>query len=208
MKKLISFLLLILIPQSGFAYYTFQDTGDLLAPGEYAPGVELQFRTTNGSGNNIIGRWDGGWKDDLNWRGFVGLGKVDFQAGGLVKWVPIPDHDKQPAIGISFGGLIATYESDTELAARFNPFVSKTIEVDFGQLTPYTALPIGFRTYDDESNSTVQWTLGSRFIHPDMPGSHFFAEIGLDLDDAFTYLSVGATFPLNADYRIDIWGDH
>jgi hypothetical protein len=105
MKALVLIASLIFSPCIGFAYYTFQDTGDLLKPGTYAVGGELQFKTSDGSGTNIIGRAEGGWRDDLNWRGFAGLGKVDFQAGGLVKWVPIPDFGKQPAIGLSFGGL-------------------------------------------------------------------------------------------------------
>jgi hypothetical protein len=40
-----------------------------------------------------------------------------------------------------------------------------------------------------------------------MPGAHYFAEIGLDLDDTFTFLSIGVSFPLNEDKRIDIWGE-
>lgn len=207
MKKLILILAMSLSPNIGSAYYTFQDTGDLLEPGRYAVGGELQFKTSDGSGTNILGRVDGGWRDDLNWRAFVGLGKVDFQAGALVKWVPVPDYGKQPALGISFGGLIASYASDTEFSGRFNPFLSKKFEVEFGQLTPYAALPIGFRTYDGDSDTTAQIVLGSRFIHPETPGAQYFAEIGLDLDDTFTFLGIGVSFPLNYDNRIDIWDE-
>ena len=208
MKLKSLFIALICSPSVSLGFYTFQDTGKLLEPGENSPGVELQLKTSEGSGANVLGRWDGGWREDMNWRGFVGVGKIDFQAGGQVKWVPIPDHDKQPAIGLSFGGLLASYSSNTEVSLRFSPFLSKSFEVDFGELTPYSALPIGLRTYDGDSNSTTQLVLGTQFIHPEMPGSHFYTELGLDIDDAFTYISFGASFPLNADNRIDIWGDH
>lgn len=201
-----SLVFLITVSQAQ-AYYTFQDTGSLLAPGEKAVGGELQFKTSDNSGTNILGRYDGGWKDDFNYRFLVGLGKIDFQAGAFVKWVPFPDHDKQPAIGVSFGGLLASFDNDTEFAFRAIPFASKEFEVEFGQLTPYAAFPLGIRTYDGEEDSTAQFVLGSKYVHPDQPGAHYFAEFGIDIDDAFSYISFGATFPLNENNRIDIWDE-
>lgn len=201
---------LLLSSVQSFAYYTFQDTGDLLAPGRYAVGTELQFKTSKGSGMNIMGRFDGAINDEWNYRGYVGLGDTDFLAGGYAKWVPYPDYDRQPAIGITLGGLLASYSepgvgSNTEFAARATPFISKSFEAELGQFTPYAALPFGVRTYDGESDSTLQLTLGTRFIHPEMLGAHYFAEVGFDLDNTFAYISLGATFPLNEDYLIELW---
>lgn len=195
---------------SAQAFYTFQETGDLLAPDRYAVGTELQFRTSNGSGVNILGRVDGGFSDEWNYRGFIGLGDTDFQAGGHMKWVPFPDYENQPAIGFTFGGHIASYAHDnrgsnTEFAIRTMPFVSKSYEAELGQFTPYAALPLGLRTYDEETDATVQMVLGSRFIHPEMLGAHYFAEIGFNLDNVFAYISLGASFPLNDEYLIDLW---
>ncbi len=206
MRSLVIFLVSVLSAPA-FAYYTFQDTGSLLAPGQYAVGGELQFRTSDDSGVNILGRFDGGWRDDLNYRAIVGFGDTDFQAGGFVKWVPIPDYDNQPAIGLSVGGLLATYESNTEFSLRLYPFISKQFDVEVGQLTPYASLPLGLRTYDGDSDNTTQLILGTKYVHPEMKGAHYFAEIGFDLDDAFSYFSVGATFPLNEDNLIDLWPD-
>jgi hypothetical protein len=198
-----------LCASSADAYYTFQDTGDLLAPGRYAVGGELQLLTKGDSGANILGRFDGGISDEWGFRGIVGLGETDFQAGGFLKWVPIPDVDNQPAVGVMFGGLIATYTADrinsTEFAARAYPFVSKKFDVEFGQLTPYASLPLGVRNFDGDSSSTSQMILGSRFIHPDMAGAQWFAELGFDFHKAPGYVSFGATFPLNEEYLIDLW---
>lgn len=189
----------------GFSYYTFQDTGDLLAPDRYAVGAELQFRTSKGSGTNLMGRFEGSIDDEWNYRGYVGLGDVDVVVGGHAKWVPIPDYENQPAMGVTMGGLIASYESDTEFSARVTPFTSKSFEASFGQLTPYAALPVGVRTFDGETDSTLQLTLGSRFIHPEMLGAHYFGEVGFDLNNTFGYISFGATFPLNEENLIELW---
>lgn len=212
-QKLVSAALLIAtisFSQLANAFYTFQETGDLLAPDRYAVGTELQFRTSNGSGVNILGRVDGGFSDEWNYRGFIGLGDTDFQVGGHLKWVPFPDFEKQPAIGVTFGGHIASYAvgdrgSKTEFALRTMPFISKSYEAEVGQFTPYASLPLGLRTYDEETDATVQLALGTRFIHPEMLGAHYFAEVGFNLDNVFAYISVGANFPLNDEYLIDLW---
>jgi hypothetical protein len=203
MKALL--VLLVFFPLHAFSYYTFQDTGDLLQPGKYAVGTELQFITEDDSGVNILGRFDGGWRDGWNYRAIVGLGEVDFQVGGFVKWVPIPDHGKQPAIGISAGGLLASYADDTEISARVYPFISKDFMIESGKLTPYATLPLGVRTFDGDSSSTAQAILGGRFNANEMKGADFFAEVGLDLDDAPTFFGIGATFPLNDENLIDLW---
>lgn len=201
---------LMIFSGQSFAYYTFQETGDLLAPGRYAVGGELQFQTSKRSGVNILGRFDGAISDEMNYRGFVGLGDVDFQAGGYVKWVPFPDFEKQPAIGITLGGLVASYTvpqkgSNTEFSLRATPFISKSFDAELGQFTPYAALPVGARTYDGDSDGTLQLIVGNRFIHPEMLGAHFFGEVGFDFDNTFGFISVGATFPLNEDNLIELW---
>lgn len=209
-KKVLFVAAILLNGANAYSYYTFQDTGDLLAPDRYAVGAELQFRTSNGSGTNLTGRFDGGLNDEWNYRVYAGLGDVDFHAGGYFKWVPIPDYQSQPAMGITFGGLLATYSagnsgSKTEFAFRTNPFISKSYEASFGQLTPYAALPIGLSTYDGDTDATLQLALGSRLIHEEMLGAHYFGEVGFNLDNAFAYISVGVTMPLNEEYLIDLW---
>jgi hypothetical protein len=122
-----------------------------------------------------------------------------------VKWVPVPDLEKQPAIGVVAGGLLASYASNTEMSLRLSPFISKSYETDLGKLTPYLSFPLGLKNYDGESSTTAQFVLGSRLIHPEMAGAHYFLELGFDIDDAPTFIGIGATFPLNEDNLIDLW---
>lgn len=196
---------LLLFSTQSMAYYTFQDTGELLRPGQSSVGGELQFVTSEPSGINVIGRFDGGWKDDLNYRVLAGVGVVDFEAGGYVKWVPIPDHLNQPAFGLNVGGLIASYSSNTELALRVSPFISKAYNIEFGKIIPYAALPLGLTTYDNKSGSSAQFIIGSQFVHPEMAGAQYYAELGMDIDDSPSYFGIGAMFPLNDNNLIDLW---
>lgn len=186
---------------SSYAHYSFQDTGDLLAKDRYAIGTELQFVTSGDDGANLLGKFDGGFTDDLNYRLIVGVGNTDLQLSALVKWVPVPDYDKQPAFGITSGVLYARFAGENELSLRATPFVSKKFEVEFGTLTPYAALPVAIRTYDSDTDVLVQFALGSKYSHPDVIGTEFTAEIGFDIDKAFNYFSIGAIFPLDADGR-------
>jgi hypothetical protein len=186
---------------SAQAHYSFQDSGELLAKGRYAVGSELQFVTSGDNGANALVKFDGGFADELNYRFIVGAGNTDFQLNALVKWVPIPDIDNQPAFGLSAGVMYARYSDENELSLRFTPFTSKKFEVSFGTLTPYAALPFAIRTYDSDTDLPVILAIGSKYSHPDVIGTEFTAEIGFDIDKAFNYFSVGAIFPLDEDGR-------
>jgi hypothetical protein len=198
MANILFFVILALAPLAN-AHYSFQDTGDLLAPGRFAVGSELQFVTSGDNGVNILGKFDGGFVEDLNYRFIVGSGNTDLQLSALLKWVPVPDYGKQPAFGITTGVLYARFEDENELSLRVVPFTSKKFEVSFGTLTPYAALPVAVRTYDSDTDLPVQLALGSKYVHPDVSGTEFTAEIGFDIDKAFNYFSVGAIFPLDEE---------
>lgn len=193
------------------AYYTFQDSGDMLAPGRYAIATEVQLLTSRDSGANFVGKIDGGLNEDFNFRAVMGTGTTDFQIQGLLKWVPIPDYESQPAIGISTGFAWARYESrasrnetENEFSVRVMPFVSKKFEVETGAFTPYGALPFAVRDYGSESDVPFHLALGSKYAHNDLAGVTFTAELGLDIDDAFDYVSVGAIFSMDENFRFEM----
>jgi hypothetical protein len=195
----------LVFQQAAQAYYTVQDTGELLQPNRYAAGAELQFLTSPESGANFLGRFDGAFDDEFNYRGYVGFGKIDFQAGGQVKWVPFPDIDSQPAVGFVAGALIANYEDHAEFTIRAYPLVSKKFETEAQHIfVPYAALPIAYRNYNSETDSPLQFVVGSKYVHPEYKGVEGYAELGLKLDDSVAYISVGANFPMNEDNKFDL----
>lgn len=202
----------MILSSPAFAFYTFQDSGDLLAPGRYATATEVQFLTSRDSGANFVGKIDGGLNDEFNFRATIGTGNTDFQIQGLLKWVPIPDYENQPAIGVTTGFLWARYESrasrdetENEFSVRVIPFLSKKFETEnMGAITPYVALPFAIRDYGSESDVPFNLALGTKYAHPDVQGVAFTAELGFDIDESFDYVSIGAIFSMDENFRFEM----
>lgn len=185
---------IFLVSPAALAFYTVQDTGDLLDEKEYKFSAELQFITSGDDGVNVIGRFDTGFDEDSNFRFLAGVGTTDYVFGAFYKWVPYPDFEKQPAIGLTSGVQLAKYEDETEMALRFIPFISKQFETDIGTLTPYTSLPVNIRHYDGETDMPVQLILGTRYRHPEYDEVEYTAELGFEIQDAVTFISFGVMF--------------
>lgn len=178
------------------AYFGTMDTGDVLKEGEYQAMVGPQFIFNQYDGANFTGRLDMGLMEGVSVRGILGFGKVDFQIGGMVKWVPFPDLEGQPAIGGSAGVVIARIGSLTQYSLRFHPLVSKKVETEVGDITPFASLPLGVtvQTGIDETIVPVQLVLGSEFRPLEMNRWGFFGEVGINMSKSFGYASVGIAY--------------
>ena len=185
---------LISFGANAFGYQSLIATGDMLTPGEYAASLETQFVTQNNSGANLVGRFDGAYNRDLNYRAEVGFGSTDFHMGGLVKWVPYPDVEKQPAIGLMGGIGYAQYEDNTEISIKVYPLISKRFIIDIGEIVPYASLPVGISSYDGETFVPVQLTGGAELKTLYFKDLTFFAEIGFNLSNSFSYISFAALY--------------
>jgi hypothetical protein len=190
----------LLLSSPCWAYYEVLDTGEVLAPGHHKITGGLQALTDDG-GANMTGIFDTGLQQDWGLRGIVGFGKTDYSLGGMVKWVPIPDVEGQPAVGLNAGLTYARWNDANELTFRFEPLVSKKFMIDTAAITPYASVPIGVRVrnsnradVDDDTQTTFQLALGSQLQVEQLKNLQFIAELGLDLDHAFPYVSVGALF--------------
>lgn len=184
------------------AFYSTMDTGDVLPEGKYSIGAETQFITNNDSGANLVTRFDGGISEEAGFRGELGFGTTDLHLGAFFKWIPIPDYDQQPAIGITSGLVFAEYSGHSEVSLRFHPIISKGFATEFGKITPYGSLPFGLRSYNDDTDVPVQMTLGSELFFSQIPLWRFKGEVGFDLNDAFTYISIGASLDFDAENGI------
>ena len=183
---------------SAFAFYSTIDTGEIIEPGKYRILGEAQGITDNNSGLNVNGRVDWGLNEESSIRGLVGVGTTDFHLGGFFKWVPIPDYSKQPAIGVLAGLVYAHHQSANELSLRVHPMVSKGFDVDFGKITPYGALPFGLRSFQSRTDIPLQLAGGTELIFQEIRPWRFFAEVGFDLNKAFSYFSLAASYDFDA----------
>lgn len=174
-----------------WAYYSVMDNGEILAPGKFKTTAETQFLTNEGGGLNVSGRFDMGVDDQTGVRGEVGFGKTDFFMGALFKWMPFPDVGQQPNIGFNAGVIYARDRGDNELSLRFEPLVSKFFETGFGGLTPYASLPFGIRSVADDTETPLQLVFGTQIKTNQLEHIQFLVEAGIDLNDSFSYISVG-----------------
>jgi len=175
------------------AYYTVMDNAEVLPKGVYKATGELQFITDRG-GMNLASRFDAGVSEEIGLRGLFGFGTTDIFFGGLVKWIPFPDIDGQPAIGMNAGLLYARDDENRDLTIRLEPLVSKEFELGNFWLTPYASLPVGIRVRNsdvakDSTDLTFQIAAGSQLQVEKWKNLQFMAEIGFDIDKAYSYVS-------------------
>lgn len=177
-----------------WAFEEFHSTGDILKPHQYHVGLYSQWAKNPSDALNLSMSLDSGLDDGSNVRVVMGSGDVSFHTGVYYKWVPIPDYQDQPAIGILGGGQYARYDGFSELSLRFYPFVSKKQTTSFGDFNHSASLPISMRNYKDETDFPVQLTLGTQLKTHYFKYTLFSAEIGANITKSFSYISVGVIF--------------
>jgi hypothetical protein len=189
-------LLLVALPQAQ-AYYLQNLTGRVPAAGVYNLGLDLQFLTNSIDGTNIVASAETAISDESSVIARLGFGEVEFSLGGDFKWVPIPDVDNQPALGVAVGASFSRLEGDTDFTVRIAPFVGKTFALELGELTPWAALPYSLRNYAGDTDSPVQLALGSDWRTTQWRNLLFRLEYGSAIANAFNYLALGVTLEMD-----------
>lgn len=182
-----------LIGSSAWAYFETGESGEIQKVGTYRAGVMPQLRLSDGSGMNFTGFFDAAINDESSLRVLLGGGETDFYTGGSYKWIPIPDYDKQPAIGLKAEGLYARKGADGAVSLRVHPLVSKKFETDQGLVIPYISIPVGTTTYQSTTTTPLNIVTGFEFITPQVENTLFGMELGLNANKSFSYLSAFAT---------------
>lgn len=180
--------------QNSYAYLSLMSTGEILPENQYRVSGELQDITTDGEGANVLVSLDTPFREDMNFRFEAGTGATDYALAGFLKWVPFPDLDTQPAIGIMGGVSFSGNHGYSSFSALIKPFISKTYEFEFGHFTPYGGLTTGSTSSDGHSSSPLFVHGGMEWKPKDLPQLNFMGEIGFDINDAFNYISISASY--------------
>lgn len=187
------------------AYYGVLDNGEVMGAGKYKATTDIQALTDDG-GLNLGGTFDIGFDEEFGARALLGFGETDFYVGGMVKWMPVPDIDNQPAMGFNTGIVYAKEGKVSDLTFRVEPMLSKRILIEETVLTPYAALPVGLRLRNsdnprvkEENDVTVQLALGTQLQVPQWKNLQFMGEIGLDLNEAPGYIAFAAVFYFDSE---------
>ena len=179
------------------AYFSTVDNGEVLKEGQFQAMFAPQIIFNNYDGGNFVGRLDMGLMEGVSARGILGFGKVDFQIGGMVKWIPFPDTTSQPAIGGEAGLIVARIGSRTQYNLRFHPLISKRIETEIGDVIPYGSIPMGVTINSgvvDETFVPVQLVGGAELRPLEMKNWSFFGEVGVNMTRSFGYVTAAIAY--------------
>lgn len=193
-------LLAAFVFQPAFAsYLSIGESGEILpANTKYQVGFAPQMVTNNDTGGNLSTFLDAAWSESLSSRFTLGLGVIDFFTGASLKYIPFPDVDKQPAIGVKASFWYAREETDNISTLQIAPMMSKKFQSkDYGLFTPYTAL--GISSYEDsgKGKTGLQFFVGSDWKPVDLPEYNFTAEVAMDLEDSISSITLFVGLPFN-----------
>lgn len=180
------------------AYLSLAESGEILPMNEYQVGLEPQFLLNNGSGANINAFFDMPFNESTSGRISMGAGKIDFNAFASVKFIPFPDVDNQPAIGVRVGGGYTRVSDQNWLVGQVAPLVSKKVGTDIGTFVPYAAIPFEFVNKKDENITGSQFVIGSELLHPETPDLRYGAEVGFEMTKSYNYVSVYVSLPFDS----------
>lgn len=183
---------------SANAYLSINESGELIAPGKHQVGIEPQFLLNRNGGANFNLFLDTLVNESTSARITMGAGAIDFNAFASAKWMPYPDVDNQPAMGLRGGVGIARDEEENILQAQIAPMVSKKFDTEYGMTVPYLAVPFTFLNTKEENLVATNLTIGSEFHSVEWNDVTLGGELGIDLNKSYSYISFFATFPFES----------
>lgn len=194
MIKKMMILYAILFSFSAYGYQSLMTTGDLIQPETFQVlgYVESIFDELDGVNINVRGNY--GINDELQGDIELGAGELDVMLGAFLKWVPIPDYEKQPAIGIRAGLSYIDSDRYSQTSITAMPFISKGIESPNGRFVPYIGFPLAINSNKNDDYFSSRIAFGTDWTHPDQKQLHVIAELGLELSKSFNSLSIGASY--------------
>lgn len=195
MKKII-ILGIITFSSISQAYMSLMTTGDMVEANQFQALGYLEHIFNRYDGTNINARGTMGINDELSGDIELGLGELDIMIGAFAKWVPIPDHDKQPAIGIRGGISYIDEDSFTQTSITAMPFLSKSFNTEYGKYTPFGGIPFGLNSNDKDDYFTARLALGTEWTPADEEFKQLrvIGELGFNLSKSFGSFNLGASW--------------
>jgi hypothetical protein len=180
------------------AYLTIGESTEVPKAADYQVGFEPQILTDGGGGSNFTAYFDSPFNDATTGRLWLGAGKIDFNVGATVKYVPFPDVDTQPGIGFRAGGFFARKSDLNILTLQLAPIFSKKWNTDAGLFIPYVAVALDLTNTKDRNYTGSQFVIGTEYKTTEIPNMYFGTEVGFNLQDSYSYISGNITFPFDS----------
>lgn len=183
--------IILLLATPGHAYLSILDSGEPVAKGRIHAGLAPQIFVGETQGGEGIFWLKTGLDDGRDLSIQAGFGEIDFWTQLATRWIPIPDYEGQPAIGLRFDVTLARDESYSHGVLRVAPFLSKRFRSETGHIEPYVYLPLGLRIQEGTYTSLSQFIVGSQMALEDLRPIYFYVEVGANLRQAPAYFTVG-----------------
>ncbi len=122
-----------------------------------------------------------------------GSGSKGFRLGGTYTWDIIPNLEHQIGAGIALQAYYYKLKySNGETETTFYPYAHNMYHTEGLDYDPYIAVPVGESFNNGTYRTILQLVLGTFFKTSQYFGLN--AEIGLNLKDTDTYISLGGTY--------------
>ncbi|MBE8163012.1 MAG: hypothetical protein HAW63_03385 [Bdellovibrionaceae bacterium] len=185
------------------AYYTLLTTGDLLQPHTYKVTGFIQFITDGPVGTTFNGQLESYLRDDASLLFSAGVGTHQM-VSAAIKWVPIPDLARQPAVGGVLGIQLGQFKTQLtsqdkakqqqDFSIFAKTFLSKQFLVEAGEINSFASLHLSLQKFKEKTKVPLLLGVGTELKLFAQPKFNFIAELGFNLNQAFSYISVGLVF--------------
>lgn len=194
LKQLAIFTFIIHLGPTIFAFQDINESAEILTTEKYQFGVTPQLA----GGGNVGFFLDAPINENTSSRFLISTGDIDFNFFASAKYVPFPDFEKQPAMGIRGGVGFARENRSNIPYIEIAPLISKKTSTQWGPMTPYVAVPLHYNITKDDNYFSSSMAIGVEVYSDQFQGMHFGGEIGLSLSNTESYLSAFVTFPFDA----------
>ncbi len=184
----------LVVSKSWGGIHSTLETGEIVD--RIKANISTQWLINGGyEGVGVMGHMEIPFSESSSWK--VGLGRgtdINLQVDGSWKWIPIPDYENQPAVGLLSG---VTYihcpcpNSPSAFGLYTHPIVSKKIRANFGTFNTYTGPLLGFMFNDNDTWYPIRLTLGSELIVDSMKNLGFTLEGSLNLNNSTNSVAFG-----------------
>lgn len=173
------------------AYLTILESGEPVGVNEYHLGFAPQFVSGEASGTNAVFVLRKGLDEGRDFSVQVGSGAVDLWTTLATRWIPIPDVDNQPAIGLRFDVTLVRETNASGGSFRVAPFISKRYRTDVADLEPYAYVPLGFSVSEGKYDNMSNLVIGSQFRLEDLRPVYFYGETAFNMRNSVSYFTIG-----------------
>lgn len=140
--------------------------------------------------------------DDFGTGFSFGAGETGFHLGGHATWHAIPDTQSQPGLSVVGGLYVSTHRptNATYFVVKLAPVLSKTVQLNWGTMTPYTAVNIApsFRLGLPQNEISVKGSFGVMSALKVLAGVKLWTEVDIALWNSVHEVVIGASYPFDA----------